>query len=237
VRDERSAGTPIEVEFKAELRPLQLEAVSRAVQHDEGVLCAPTAFGKTAVAAWLIAKRKVNTLVMVHRQQLLDQWHERLAMFLDLPAKAIGQIGGGKMDRTGCVDIAVIQSLHRKEEVKDLVADYGHVIVDECHHISAFTFEQVMKQVKAKYVVGLTATPTRKDGHHPIIYMQCGPTRFSMSARTMTETTPFEHKVIPRHTEFRTAAEPADLAIHDIYAALVSDEARNEDCGKPHPCR
>jgi superfamily II DNA or RNA helicase len=165
---------------------------------------------------------------MVHRQQLLDQWHERLAMFLNLPAKAIGQIGGGKMDRTGRVDIAVIQSLHRKEEVKDFVAEYGHVIVDECHHISAFTFEQVMKQVKAKYVIGLTATPTRKDGHHPIIYMQCGPTRFSMSARTMTETTPFEHKVIPRHTEFRTAAEPADITIHDIYAALVGDTARNE---------
>ena len=184
----RFAGTPIEVEFRGELRPLQLEAVSKITRHDEGILCAPTAFGKTAVAAWLIAKRKVNTLVMVHRQQLLDQWHERLAMFLNLPAKSIGQIGGGKMDRTGHVDIAVIQSLHRKEEVKDFVAEYGQVIVDECHHISAFTFEQVMKQVKAKYVVGLTATPTRKDGHHPIIYMQCGPTRFSMSARTMTET-------------------------------------------------
>ena len=228
VRDERSPGAPIEVEFQGELRPLQLEAVSRAVQHDEGILCAPTAFGKTAVAAWLIAKRKVNALVMVHRQQLLDQWHERLAMFLNLPLKTIGQIGGGKMDRTGCVDIAVIQSLHRKEEVKDFVAEYGQVIVDECHHISAFTFEQVMRQVKAKYVLGLTATPTRKDGHHPIIYMQCGPTRFSMSARTMTENAPFEHKVIPRHTEFRTAGEPTDITIHDIYAALVDDTARNE---------
>jgi superfamily II DNA or RNA helicase len=228
VRDERFAGTPIEVEFQGELRPLQLEAVSKVTQHDEGILCAPTAFGKTAVAAWLIAKRKVNTLIMVHRQQLLDQWHERLAMFLNLSAKSIGQIGGGRMDRTGSVDIAVIQSLHRKEEVKDLVAEYGQVIVDECHHISAFTFEQVMKQVKARYIVGLTATPTRKDGHHPIIYMQCGPARFSMSARTMTETTPFEHKVIPRHTEFRTAAEATDITIHDVYAALVGDTLRNE---------
>jgi superfamily II DNA or RNA helicase len=228
VRDERFAGTPIDVEFRGELRPLQLEAVSKITQHDEGILCAPTAFGKTAVAAWLIAKRKVNTLVMVHRQQLLDQWHERLAMFLNLPAQSIGQVGGGKMDRTGRVDIAVIQSLRRKEEVKDFVAEYGQVIVDECHHISAFTFEQVMKQVKAKYIVGLTATPTRKDGHHPIIYMQCGPARFSMSARTMTETTPFEHKVIPRHTEFRTAPEVADITIHDVYSALVNDAARNE---------
>jgi superfamily II DNA or RNA helicase len=228
VHDERFVGTAIDVAFRGELRSLQLEAVSKIIQHDEGILCAPTAFGKTAVAAWLIAKRKVNTLVMVHRQQLLDQWHERLAMFLNLPAKSIGQIGGGKMDRTGRVDIAVIQSLHRKEEVKDFVAEYGQVIVDECHHISAFTFEQVMKQVKAKYVVGLTATPTRKDGHHPIIYMQCGPARFSMSARMMTDTTPFEHKVVPRHTEFRIAQEAADITIHDIYSALVDDAARNE---------
>ena len=221
VRDERFAGTAIEAEFQGQLRPFQEEAVAKITAHDEGILCAPTAFGKTAVAAWLIAKRKVNTLVVVHRQQLLDQWQERLGMFLDLPAKSIGHIGGGKMDRTGCVDVAVIQSLYRKDEVKDFVAEYGQVIVDECHHISAFTFEQVMRQVKAKYVVGLTATPTRKDGHHPIIYMQCGPVRFSMSARTMTETTPFEHKVTPRHTEFRMAPELTEVTIQDIYAALV----------------
>jgi superfamily II DNA or RNA helicase len=228
VRDERYAGTAIEAVFQGQLRPFQEEAVAKITAYDEGILCAPTAFGKTAVAAWLIAKRKVNTLVVVHRQQLLDQWQERLAMFLDLPAKSIGHIGGGKMDRTGCVDVAVIQSLYRKDEVKDFVAEYGQVIVDECHHISAFTFEQVMRQVKAKYVVGLTATPTRKDGHHPIIYMQCGPVRFSMSARTMTETTPFEHKVTPRHTEFRMAPDLTDVTIQDIYAALVNDISRNE---------
>ena len=228
VRDERYAGTAIDAKFQGELRPFQEEAVAKITAHDEGILCAPTAFGKTAVAAWLIAKRKVNTLVVVHRQQLLDQWQERLGMFLDLPAKSIGHIGGGKTDRTGCVDVAVIQSLYRKDQVKDFVAEYGQVIVDECHHISAFTFEQVMRQVKAKYVVGLTATPTRKDGHHPIIYMQCGPVRFNMSARTMTETTPFEHKVTPRHTEFRMAPELTELTIQDIYAALVDDASRNE---------
>jgi superfamily II DNA or RNA helicase len=228
VRDERYAGTAIDAKFQGELRPFQEEAVAKITAHDEGILCAPTAFGKTAVAAWLIAKRKINTLVVVHRQQLLDQWQERLGMFLDLPAKSIGHIGGGKTDRTGCVDVAVIQSLYRKDQVKDFVAEYGQVIVDECHHISAFTFEQVMRQVKAKYVVGLTATPTRKDGHHPIIYMQCGPVRFNMSARTMTETTPFEHKVTPRHTEFRMAPELTELTIQDIYAALVDDASRNK---------
>lgn len=111
--------------------------------------------------------------------------------------------------------------------MRDFVAEYGQVIVDECHHISAFTFEQVMKPVKAKYVVGLTAMPTRKDGHYPIIYMQCGPIRFNMSARMMTETTPFEHEVISRCTDFRMPIQMADLTIQDVYAALVNDSARN----------
>jgi superfamily II DNA or RNA helicase len=228
VRDERSVGTPIVAEFLGQLRPTQGEAVAKIIDHDEGILCAPTAFGKTTVAAWLIAKRKVNTLILVHRRQLLDQWQERLAMFLDLPSTSIGHVGGGKARRTSCVDVAVIQSLRQKEAVNDLVAEYGQVIVDECHHISAFTFEQVMRAVKAKYVVGLTATPTRKDGHHPIIYMQCGPIRFSMSARAMTEAAPFEHKVTPRHTEFQVPLELTEPSIQDIYGALVHDEARND---------
>jgi superfamily II DNA or RNA helicase len=126
------------------------------------------------------------------------------------------------------VDVALIQSLQRKGEVKDLVADYGQIIVDECHHVSAFTFERVIRQAKAKYVVGLTATPSRKDGHHPIIFMQCGPVRFSQSPRAMAESTPFEHIVIPRQTEFSMAPEPADATIHETYAALVRDPARNE---------
>jgi superfamily II DNA or RNA helicase len=228
IRDERFAGNPIEAEFDGQLRPVQEEAVGEVSDHDEGILCAPTAFGKTAVAAWLIAKRKVNSLVLVHRQQLLDQWRERLAMFLNLPVASIGQIGGGKAHRSGCVDVAVIQSLYQKEAVKDFVAEYGQIIVDECHHISAFTFEQVMREVKAKYVVGLTATPTRKDGHHPIIYMQCGPVRFNLSAKTMAETNPFEHRVIPRHTDFRMPPDLDEVTIQDVYGALSTDTSRNE---------
>ena len=228
VQDERFRGLPIEVNFNGQLRPVQEDSVRQIVDHDEGILCAPTAFGKTAVAAWLIAKRRVNTLILVHRQQLLDQWQERLAMFLNTPPPSIGHVGGGKMHRTGCIDVAVIQSLYQKEAVKDFVAEYGQVVIDECHHISAFTFEQVMREVKAKYVVGLTATPTRKDGHHPIIYMQCGPVRFSMSPKTMTETNPFEHKVIPRQTDFQMPAEIAEVTIQDVYAALTHDASRNE---------
>ena len=229
LRDERFAGVPIEVEFTGQLRTWQAEAASKIVQYDEGVLCAPTAFGKTAIAAWLIAERKVNTLVLVHRQHLLDQWRERLAMFLRLPAKSIGQIGSGKTARTGIVDIAMLQSLQRKGEVReDLVAGYGQVIVDECHHISAFTFEHVLKQVKARFLAGLTATATRRDGRHPIIYMQCGPIRFSMSARAMRDSAPFEHRVTPRHTEFRPRSEQTDLTIQEAYTALAKDMVRNE---------
>lgn len=227
VRDGRLTGAPIEVEFHGMLRPPQEDAVAQILRHDDGLLCAPTAFGKTAVAAWLIAKRKVNTLVMVHRQQLLDQWRERLAMFLDIPIEEIGEVGGGKTRRTQNIDVAVIQSLHRDQEVKDFVAEYGHVIVDECHHLSAFTFERVMRQVKARFVVGLTATPTRKDGHHPIIYMQCGQARYSLSVRAMTDSTPFDHLVIPRPTDFRMADGGGDTSIQDIYTALVADEPRS----------
>jgi hypothetical protein len=136
VHDERLVGTLIEAEFHGMLRTAQAEAVVKVMRHDDGLICAPTAFGKTAVAAWLIAKRKTNALVMVHRLQLLDQWRERLAMFLEIPIDEIGQIGGGTTKRTGNIDVAVIQSLHRDQEVKDLVAEYGHVIVDECHHLS-----------------------------------------------------------------------------------------------------
>jgi hypothetical protein len=121
----------------------QQAAASDMLVHDDGILSATTAFGKTVVAAWLIAARKANTLVLVHRRQLLDQWRERLASFLDLPIKSIGQIGGGRRRPNGLIDVAVIQSLNRKQVVDDLVANYGHVVVDECHHLPAASFEQV----------------------------------------------------------------------------------------------
>ena len=228
IQDERNPGQRIEVYFASELRPEQQDAVRQTEKFDDGILCAPTAFGKTVVAACLIAKRGVNTLVLVHRRQLMDQWRERLASFLSLSSGDIGQFGGGKNKRTGTVDVAVIQSLHRKGEVQDFVADYGHVIVDECHHLSAFTFESVLRQIKAKYVLGLTATPTRKDGHHPIIYMQCGPVRFFLSPKKAAKSSPLEHRVVPRLTDFTWNSPEDETAIHDIYGALVTDARRND---------
>jgi len=228
IRDERYTGNSIEVTFQGNLRDDQAEAIRQMLLHEEGVLCAPTAFGKTVAAAKLIADRAVNTLILVHREQLLEQWRARLAAFLDLPPKAIGQVIGGKDKRTGLIDVALLQSLQRKGEVKDCVAEYGQVIADECHHLTAFSFEQVMRQVKAKFIVGLTATPTRKDGHHPIIFMQCGPIRFNLSAREAAERSPFRHLVLPRPTDFRMQLESTDRTILDAYAALVTNEERNQ---------
>ena len=228
IDDKRFPGQPIDVSFVGELRPAQYEAAKEILSHDIGVLSATTAFGKTVVAAWLIAARKRNTLVLVHRRQLMDQWRERLVMFLGLSACEIGGFGGGRKKRTGIVDIATIQSLNRKGEVNDLVAEYGHVIVDECHHVSAFSFEQVLKQTKARYVLGLTATPIRKDGHHPIIMMQCGPIRFRVRAKAAADARPFEHTVIPRATCFRMQQGNDDIHIQTVYSALARDADRNE---------
>jgi len=225
IRDEKFSGIPIEAGFVGELRSMQKEATSEILKHDIGVLSAPTAFGKTTIGAYIIAERKVNTLVLVHRRLLMDQWYERLKTFLN--TDSIGRIGGGRGDRTGIIDVGMIQSLNHKGVVKDIVAEYGQVIVDECHHVSAFSFEQVLRQVKAKYVIGLTATPVRKDGHHPIIIMQCGPIRSRVDARRQAHERPFEHVVIPRHTSFRIH-EGVEDGIQPIYAAMMRDKQRND---------
>lgn len=228
VQDERFRGTPLPLKFNGTLYSEQEEAVCALLPHADGVLSATTAFGKTVVAARMIAERGVNTLVLVHRKQLLDQWRERLSLFLDVPSREIGAIGGGKKIPTKRIDVAVIQSLGRKGEVHECVGDYGHVIVDECHHLSAFSFEQVLRQVRAKYVLGLTATPIRKDGHHPIIFMQCGPIRFRVDARKHAALRPFEHVVYPCPTVFQLPPSEESLPIQEIYRLLAENERRNQ---------
>ncbi len=177
IEDVRHPGAVIDVAFGGTLRPDQAPAAEAMLKHDTGVLSASTAFGKTVLAIYLLAQRKANTLIIVHRKQLLDQWRAALARFLNLDANEIGQLGGGKRNVTGSIDVAMIQSLHKGGDVDDVIDQYGHVIVDECHHISAVSFEQVIRRCKARYVTGLSATLQRKDGHQPIIFMQCGPIR------------------------------------------------------------
>ncbi len=230
IKDERFEGNPVDLNFKGTLRPEQQSVAEKLLQFDTGVLSASTAFGKTVVACYLIAQRKINTLVVVHRRQLLDQWITSLGAFLSMDKKEIGQIGGGRTRPTRRVDVAMIQSLGKMGEISDLVGDYGQIIFDECHHISASSFELVARQAKAKYVLGLSATVTRKDGHQPIVFMQCGPVRYRMDDRKEAAARPFNHKVIIRRTEF--SAPPAGenyspMAIHDLYNALESNENRN----------
>jgi superfamily II DNA or RNA helicase len=229
IRDERYTGRALDVSFHGELRPGQKTAADEMLAHETGVLAATTAFGKTVVSAWLIAQRGVSTLVLVHRRQLLDQWIERLATFLNVPAKSIGRIGGGRTRPTGLLDVAIIQSLVRNGVVDDRVAEYGHVIVDECHHLSAHSFEQVARQAKARFVLGLSATLARKDGHHPIIFMQCGPVRHHVNAKAQAAARPFEHYALVQPTSFRparTAESDRRLEFQALYQELVDDDAR-----------
>jgi len=161
----------------------------------------------------------------VHRQPLLDQWVAQLALFLGLDAKDIGQISGGRHKPNGRLDVAMIQSLVRKESVNDLVANYGHVIVDECHHLPAVSFERVLAEVRARFVTGLTATPQRRDGHHPIIQMQLGPVRFTVDSRSQAAHHPFNHNLIIRETGL--CIDDEDLRIQEIYQRLTADKQRN----------
>ena len=230
-KDERQMGRPLDVKFLGTLHDVQAAAVAAVEPHDYGVLAATTAFGKTVVAARMIAARGVNTLVLVHRRQLVDQWRERLQTFLKVQEGDIGTIGGGKRKPTGRIDIALIQSLVRKGEVSDLVGDYGHLIVDECHHLSAVSFELVARRSKARYVLGLSATVARKDGHHPIIFMQCGPVRYRVDAKSQAATRSFSHKVRLRETGFRLRPDqetqgPSQMTA--LYAALAQDQKRND---------
>ena len=192
--DKTNHGKPIHVTFTEELRSDQAKAVSLLSENTNGVLSATTAFGKTVTAIGLIARHGVNTLILTHTKALLEQWEKELGKFLSIeytpeetkpkrgrPKKSspIGALSSNGNSLHGIIDIALIQSCITNGVVKPLVKDYGMVIVDECHYVSAVNFERVLKEASAHRVYGLTATPIRKDGHQPIIFMQCGPIRYT----------------------------------------------------------
>ena len=220
--DERFAGEKLHVAFAGTLRLDQESAVAAMMPHDAGVLCAPTAFGKTVTAAAMIARRGINTLVLVHRTGLLNQWQERLQTFLGVGKGLVGTIGGGKSKPTGKIDIAVMQSLSRQGEINPLVENYGHVIIDECHHIGAASFDAILKRVKAKYVLGLTATPIRRDGQQPIIFMQCGPIRHTA---IRAESAPHDLEVLPRAL-YKRIDIAVEAGIQEVFRHLVNDLQR-----------
>ena len=220
--DERYAGVDLDVGFAGALRPDQEATVTAMLEHDVGVLCAPTAFGKTVTAAAMIARRRVNTLVLVHRTELLKQWQERLRSFLNAGKDMIGTIGGGKAKPSGKIDIAVMQSLSRQGEINPVVENYGHVIIDECHHIGAASFDAILRVVKARYVLGLTATPIRRDGQQPVIFMQCGPIRHTAAKPASA---PHDLLVEPRSI-FTRVDLPPDAGIQDVFRHLAIDQGR-----------
>ena len=239
--DQRNPGRPIRAEFRGELREEQRPAAEALLRQDTGVLSAATAFGKTVIAAYLIGKRKVNTLVLVHTRALMAQWRSALSEFLEINEELppdtdkrgrkkarplIGQLGGSKNTLSGIVDVALLQSVSAGDLETGPTKDYGMVIVDECHHLSAVTFERVLKAVNARYVCGLSATPTRQDGHHPIVFMQCGPVRYVVDAKEQAKKRSFVHFVIPRFTAYRCGTAE-EKGITGLYADLAENELRN----------
>ena len=242
--DERCPGQNIAVSFNGKLREEQNAAFEALSAHDTGILSATTAFGKTVIGAALIAEKKVNTLILVHRSQLMEQWKERLEQFLIvnevLPSQPkrrgrqkkreiIGLYGANKDTRSGIIDIAMLQSMGEADEIKPWLRDYGMVIVDECHHVPAISFEQVLKNVTAKYIYGLTATPNRQDGHHPILHMYLGGIRYHVDAKQQAEKRPFAHVMIPRFTgtRFRLDENSKTPAIGQYYDQITQDDLRN----------
>lgn len=242
IEDKTNPGTMIDVEFLGEPRPEQAMAVEKLSQHRCGTLYAATAFGKTVTGIALIARKKVNTLILVHTKALLDQWREKLGEFLETNFKPdeepktrgrkkkfrqFGTLSSTENTLNSKIDIALLQSCMSDNEVKPFVRDYGMVIVDECHHAPAVNFERVLKEVNARYVYGLTATPIRKDGHQPIIFMQCGEIRFTADSSSQQQTQDFRRLLIPRITSTRCLKTDGNNHAQ-VMDELVEDEARNK---------
>lgn len=225
LKDKREKGIPTDYKFIGTLDKKQEKAMNQLLSHDIGVLSAATGFGKTVISAKIISELKTNVLIIVNRNNLLEQWKEKLSYFLGISKKEIGQIGGGKENLNGKLDIASFQSLYKRENIDEVVKNYGLVIVDECHHVAAFSFERVLKSMRAKHVYGLTATPTRKDGWHKIIYMQCGDIR----CRVNNKDSKSSKKVIVRKTNYRYAPleEMETISFSEILNDMSHNELRN----------
>ena len=237
VKDAREEGEALEVAFQGELRPEQKAAAEAMMRHDSGVLEAGTAFGKTVLAAWMVAARGRSALVIVNRVTLQRQWIARLAQFLGLRERDIGRIGGGARRRTtGRIDVAILQSLLRRPDAELGAMRYGFVIVDECHGLPAATFERVADRFRARFFLGFSATPVRRDGRHPVVAQQCGPVRHRVPALDLAREAPFRHVAIVRPTAYAPSEELRAAAAargerSPPWAAmcteLCADEARN----------
>lgn len=225
ISDLRRVPDRLPLAFRGTLSPLQEEAVKRLLSHDQGVLVAPPGTGKTVMGCYIAAIRGLPTLILVHRKPLLDQWRLQLTNLLGLSPKEIGQVGAGRHKRTGRVDLAMIQSLRDLEHAEDFFGDYGLIIVDECHHLPAFSFESCVKQAPVRYLLGLTATPYRRDGLQDIITMQCGRVRHAISTRQAGVLNDLALELLIRETTFAFQGTE-DTSIQEVFRAVVHDESR-----------
>ncbi|HHS93474.1 MAG TPA: DEAD/DEAH box helicase, partial [Campylobacterales bacterium] len=215
IEDKRITKTIDRSKFSLTLREEQQKAFQKILKQSYALLIAPPGFGKTAVASAIIAKRSVNTLILVHKTTLLEQWIERLSDYFGMDSKAIGQLGKGKKRLTSTIDIATLQSLKNRPE---LIEEYSQIIVDEVHHIPAVSFEIPLKRFRGKYIVGLSATPKRKDGMHPIMFMQCGEIVYEVKQQPKSV-----HTLQTVKTSFETFQDEFSLILNE----LVEDFDRN----------
>lgn len=243
VTDHREKGRPIRVSFKGDLKTQQDLAAQRLLAFDCGVLSAATAFGKTVVCSYLIAQRKVNTLILLHSKDLLEQWVEELNKFLDIDEEppiyktkggrekrrnsAVGILHGSKNTLTGLIDVAMVGSIYSKGKFNELINSYGMVLMDECHHCGSNTSVEVMKKVNARYVYGVSATPKRGDELEKIIYMLIGPVRHSYTAKERAAQQGIGHYVYPRYTRV-VDTEESKGDINGAYSLINSNVARND---------
>lgn len=241
--DERQAGKKIKVSFRGELYPEQRKAADKILQFENGILGAATAFGKTAVGAYLVAERKVNTLILVHNTEIMKNWMEDLEKFLAIEEEfpeyrtmsgrirkrksLIGTLRAGHDTTTGIIDIVMVSSLGKNGDINDLVKNYGMTIMDECHHGAAQIAEEVLSEVNSKYVYGLTATPKRDDGQEQKIFMQFGPIRYRYTAKDRAKEQGIKHFIYPRFTRL-VSPEGETMKINDAWKAVIRSEVRND---------
>jgi superfamily II DNA or RNA helicase len=222
--DRRPTHTRLPLEFRGELTPLQANAAVAMLTHDNGVLVAPPGTGKTVIACALIAERKLPTLILAHSKPLLEQWRAQLTTLLDLPSKQIGQKGGGRRKLTGVVDLAMVQSLKAIDDLDAFFSSYGLIVIDECHHLPAFSFEAAVRHASARHFLGLTATPYRRDGLQEIVTMQCGPIRHRIASGE-SPAGEISLELIVRETRL-AFANAAEQPIQEAFRLLVEDQRR-----------
>lgn len=228
--DKRSLGTRLNVSFQGTLRPKQRLVANQLLKNEMGVLCASTGFGKTVIGLYALAQRGVSTLIITNRKELANQWRVSAEIFLDLPRESIGTISSGKVKPSGIVDIAMVQTLANQKDWQKDIGRYGMIIVDECHHAAARQYESVLKRYTTKYVLGLSATPRRRDGHQPNVYMQCGPARYRVNHKKENQSQPLMHRLCVRPTSFKSSMlsnERGQIRIQDVFKELTLDQNRN----------